>query len=482
MRELQHFIDGWFVPSASGRRFANHNPATGKQIAWVAEGGADEIDAAVRAARRASDAWGTLPQSERSQLLRALADAIDARADEFLAAEVADTGKPVALAARIDIPRGSANFHHFAEHFAYVPTECWESVGALNYALRRPLGVVGVIAPWNLPLLLTTWKVAPALAAGNCVVVKPSEETPTTATLLAEVTETVGVPAGVFNLVHGFGAAGAGEALAAHPDIDGVTFTGETATGTHIMLSAAPSLKKLSFELGGKNPNLIFADADLEAALEGTLASSFANQGEVCLCGSRIYVEAPLFEEFCTVLVERATTKVRVGDPTDTATTMGALISAGHGERVAGYLAAARAEGGEFRCGGDRPVDLAAHLAEGTFLAPTVITGLPETARAQREEIFGPVVTVTPFASEEDAIRRANDTHYGLSATIWTRNLDRAHRVAGALRAGIIWVNTWFLRDLRTPFGGFKHSGIGREGGVHSLDFYSELKNVCIKL
>lgn len=482
MRELRHFIDGRFVDSVDGRRFVNRNPATGEQISWVAEGGAAEIDRAVAAARRADEAWSARPQAERKELLLAVADAIDARADEFLDAEVADTGKPVALAARIDIPRGSANFRQFAEHFGYVPTECWESPGALNYALRRPLGVVGVIAPWNLPLLLTTWKVAPALAAGNCVVVKPSEETPTTATLLAEVAQAAGLPPGVLNVVHGFGPDGSGQALAAHPDVDGITFTGETATGTHIMQSAAPSLKKLSFELGGKNPNLIFADADLEAALDGTLSSSFANQGEVCLCGSRIYVEAPIFEEFCAALVERATTVVRVGDPTDTATTMGALISTGHGERVGGYLASARADGGEFRCGGERPPGLPAHLAGGTFLAPTVITGLPEGAAAQREEIFGPVVTVTPFASEEDAIRRANDTHYGLSATLWTRSLDRAHRVAAALRAGIIWVNTWFLRDLRTPFGGFGHSGIGREGGVHSLDFYSELKNVCIKL
>ena len=482
MKELKHFINGEFVSSESGKSFEDINPATGEMIATVHEGGEPEIDHAVGSARAAlKGPWGTMPMGERMDLLQQLAAGIKARAEEFAQAEVADNGMPITLARHANVPRGSANFIQFAEHFKYVATECWEMDGALNYALRRPLGVVGIISPWNFPLLLTTWKVAPALAAGNSVVIKPSEETPATTTLLAEVAAEV-LPPGVLNVVHGLGPNSAGAFLSAHPDVDGITFTGETTTGKEIMRTAANGLKKLSFELGGKNPNLIFADADMEECITTTMRSSFANQGEVCLCGSRIYVERPVYEEFVDKLVERIKTTVKIGDPTDESTTLGALVSLGHLRRVESFLDSAREDGASFVTGGSRPQNLPDHLSGGAFLEPTVITGLGRDCKAQRQEIFGPVVSVTPFDDEEEVIGLANDTDYGLSATVWSGNLSRAHRVAAQLEAGIIWVNTWFLRDLRSPFGGMKSSGIGREGGVHSLEFYTELKNICVKL
>ncbi|MEC9339866.1 MAG: aldehyde dehydrogenase [Pseudomonadota bacterium] len=482
MKELKHFINGEFVGSESGKSFEDINPATGEMIATVHEGGEPEIDHAVGSARAAlKGPWGTMPMGERMDLLQQLAAGIKARAEDFAQAEVADNGMPITLARHANVPRGSANFIQFAEHFKYVATECWEMEGALNYALRRPLGVVGIISPWNFPLLLTTWKVAPALAAGNSVVIKPSEETPATTTLLAEVAAEV-LPPGVLNVVHGLGPNSAGAFLSAHPDVDDITFTGETTTGKEIMRTAANGLKKLSFELGGKNPNLIFADADMEECITTTMRSSFANQGEVCLCGSRIYVERPVYEEFVDKLVERIKTTVKIGDPTDASTTLGALVSLGHLQRVESFLDSAREDGASFVTGGSRPRNLPDHLSGGAFLEPTVITGLGRDCKAQRQEIFGPVVSVTPFDDEEEVIGLANDTDYGLSATVWSGNLSRAHRVAARLEAGIIWVNTWFLRDLRSPFGGMKSSGIGREGGVHSLEFYTELKNICVKL
>lgn len=482
MKEIKHFINGKYVGSKSGKTFPDVNPATGSVIATVHEGGREEIDDAVKAARNAFRIWGSMPQPQRSAILMKVADGIHNRFQEFLDAEIQDTGKPVGLAGKIDIPRGTANFVQFAEHFKYVATESWEMEGALNYAQRKPVGVVGIISPWNLPLLLMTWKAAPALAAGNCVVVKPSEETPATASLLGEVMNEAGVPPGVYNVVQGLGADSAGEFLTQHPDVDAITFTGETVTGQAIMRTSAATLKKLSFELGGKNPNLIFADADLDEVVETTMRSSFANQGEVCLCGSRVYVQRPIYDAFLEKLLAKIKSDVRIGDPAVSTTTLGSLISKGHLERVMSYVESAKAEGGSILCGGKRPENLPDHLKDGAFLEPTVITGLGETCKAQKEEIFGPVITVSPFDTEEEVVERANNTPYGLSATIWTNDLKRAHRVAASLEAGIIWVNTWFLRDLRTPFGGMKNSGIGREGGIYSLDFYTEIKNICIKL
>ena len=482
MKEIKHLINGEFVGSVSGKMFDDINPATGQEIARVHEGGKAEIDSAVSAARAAlKGPWGTMPLDQRMGLLRQVAEGINARAEEFAQAESADNGMPISLARTAAVPRGSANFIQFAEHFKYVATETWEMDGALNYSLRRPLGVIGIISPWNFPLLLSTWKIAPALASGNTVVMKPSEETPMTAMLTAEVINEI-LPAGVFNVVQGFGADSAGAALSEHPDVDGITFTGETTTGKTIMRAAADGLKKLSFELGGKNPNIVFADADLEEALTTTLRSSFANQGEVCLCGSRIYVQRPIFDQFVSGLVAKVKANVKVGDPSDPASTMGSLVSKEHFKRVMSFVESARADGATFECGGKAVENLPDHLAEGVFIEPTVITGLGPDCKAQRQEIFGPVVSITPFDTEEEVLELANDTRYGLGATVWTQNLGTAHRMSAALEAGIIWVNTWFLRDLRTPFGGMKNSGIGREGGVHSLEFYSELKNVCIKL
>ncbi|MDX2469281.1 MAG: 2-hydroxymuconic semialdehyde dehydrogenase [SAR324 cluster bacterium] len=482
MKEIKHFIGGEYVGSKSGKTFYDINPATGEVIGQVHEGGQFEIDAAVTAAKKVEKVWGTMPQKERSDILIKVAEGIMAHREEFLAAEVEDTGKPVSLANKIDIPRGSANFVQFAEHFKYVATECWEMEGAINYAQRRPLGTIGVISPWNLPLLLMTWKVGPAMAAGNCVIVKPSEETPQTASLLGQVMNDAGVPKGAYNVVQGLGADSAGEFLSSHSGINGLTFTGETTTGKAIMAKAAQNLLPLSFELGGKNPVLIFKDADLDQCVETTMRSSFANQGEVCLCGSRIYVQEEIFDEYVKRLTAKVKSDVVIGDPTDPKTTLGSLVSEGHRQRVMGYIESARKDGATFHTGGKAPTNLPKGFEKGAYLEPTIITGLDETCKAQREEIFGPVVSICPFKTEEEAIALANNSDYGLSATIWTENLKRAHRVAGEVEAGIIWVNEWFLRDLRTPFGGMKNSGIGREGGVYSLEFYTELKNICIKL
>lgn len=486
MPPLHHFIDGSFVAPESGNYFENLDPATGKTIGKVAAGDARDIDVAVAAARRAFEGpWQALSLGERLDALQRVAHGIRARFDDFLEAEMRDTGKPRAFAAKVDIPRGAANFEFFAtiaramEETAYQ-TETGDGAGAINYVTRNPLGVVGVISPWNLPLLLLTWKVAPALAAGNTVVVKPSEETPTTANLLAEVFDDAGVPAGVYNVVHGFGPDAAGEALTRHGDVAAITFTGETRTGTAIMEACAPHIKDISFELGGKNPAVVFADADLEAAIAGTARSTFSNTGQVCLCSERVYVERPIFEEFVEGLAHRARA-LTVGDPFDSATEMGPLISAEHRQKVLAAYESAVAAGANVVTGGGVP-ELDKKFADGAFVEPTIWTGLDHSASVLRDEIFGPVCHVMPFDSEEEAIALANDTPYGLCAAIWTEKLRRAHRVAQAIDAGLVWINSWFLRDLRTPFGGVKLSGIGREGGRHSLDFYSETKTICVKL
>ena len=482
----RHFINGAYTAGTSGRTFENRRPIDNALISQVCEAGRADVEAAVHAARAALNGpWSRLTLAERTEILYAVAAGIEQRFEQFLEAEVADTGKPVNLASHIDIPRGAANFRIFAdvvknvsgEHFD-MPTP--DGSGALNYSLRVPKGVIAVVCPWNLPLLLMTWKVGPALACGNSVVVKPSEETPSTATLLGEVMNEAGVPHGVYNVVHGFGPDSAGEFLVSHPGVDAITFTGETVTGEAIMQRAALGVRDVSFELGGKNPAVIFADCDLEATIEGIGRACFANTGQVCLGTERVYVERPVFDEFLAALKAKAES-LTLGDPHDTATTLGPLISLEHRQKVLSYYEQASADGATLITGGGIP-DMASPYAQGAWVEPTIWTGLSEDSPVVREEIFGPCCHVRPFDSEEEAVRLANDTPYGLATSIWTQNAARAHRVAAQITVGITWINCWFLRDLRTPFGGAKQSGIGREGGVHSLEFYTELRNVCLKL
>lgn len=485
MHKIQNFIQNEFVDGKNW--FDDVNPATGQVVAQVAEAGDDQVDRAVQAAKNALDGpWGRMSIDERGGLLSRVADGIMDRFDEFLQAEIKDTGKPVSWASRIDIPRGAANFRIFANQARSFGSDAYmqdtiDGRGAVNYVQRSPLGVVGVICPWNLPLLLMTWKVGPALAAGNTVVVKPSEETPHTATLLGEVMRDVGIPAGVYNVVHGFGPGSAGAALVEHPDVSAITFTGESATGTHIMRSAASRVKKLSFELGGKNPALIFEDADFDKAVAGTLRSVFSNCGQVCLCSERVYVHRSIFDDFVEALAAGAR-DMRRGDPFDDSTNMGPLISEEHRKKVLGYYELAVQEGATVVTGGGVPEDIDDEYRGGSWIEPTILTGLSEDARCVKEEIFGPVCHIQPFDDEDEAIAMANDSDYGLAGAVWTENVSRAHRVAQAVDTGIVWVNDWFLRDLRTPFGGVKLSGIGREGGIYSLNFYTQLKNICIKL
>ena len=486
LREARHFINGAFTAGTSGRTFDNISPATGRKIGIVHEGLRPEIDAAVAAARAAlSGPWGKMSQAERSEMLHAVADGINARFDEFLEAETLDTGKPRSLAAHVDIPRGAANFKVFADLVKNVPTEAFnldtpDGRGALNYGVRKPKGVIAVISPWNLPLLLMTWKVGPALACGNTVIVKPSEETPLTTTLLGEVMNEVGMPPGVFNVVHGFGPDSAGAFLTQHPGIDAITFTGETRTGEIITKAAAVGLRQVSMECGGKNAAIVFADCDMDKAIEGTMRSVFANCGQVCLGTERVYVERPIFDEFVARLKAGAE-GMKLGASDDPDTNMGPLISDEHKQKVLSYYDLAREEGATIVTGGGTP-EMDGDLAGGAWVEPTIWTGLPETARVIKEEIFGPCCHIAPFDSEDEVIAKVNDNLYGLANSIWTEDLTRAHRVAPQIDVGLVWVNSWFLRDLRTAFGGSKQSGIGREGGVHGLEFYSELSNVCIKL
>jgi aminomuconate-semialdehyde/2-hydroxymuconate-6-semialdehyde dehydrogenase len=479
-----HFIRNRFVASTSGRQFEKRSPVDGSLVGMVPEAGAPEVNAAVEAAQAALlGPWRRLTLAQRVGLLEAVAAEIDRRADEFIDAEVQDTGKPRALASHLDIPRGATNFRAFADVVKSVPTECFETPmpdgrTALNYSIRVPRGVIAVVCPWNLPLLLMTWKVAPALACGNTVVVKPSEESPGTATLLGEVMQTVGMPAGVYNVVHGFGEGSAGELLTSHPGVAAVTFTGETRTGEAIMKAAASGVRPVSLELGGKNPGIVFEDCEFDAAVAGISRSSFLNCGQVCLGTERVYVQREIFEPFVNALRESAEA-LKPGHPSDKSTGIGPLISISHREKVLTYYRMAVDEGARVVCGGGVP-KMPGTLSGGAWIQPTIWTGLPDSSRVVREEIFGPCCHIAPFSTEDEVLALANDTPYGLAATVWTRDVGRSRRMATGLAAGIVWINSWFLRDLRTPFGGSKLSGIGREGGIHSLEFYSELRNVCV--
>ena len=484
MKHIQNYIDGRFV--SSERQFSDLNPADGTVIAQVAEANATQVDEAVYAARRAlRGEWGRISVRERAARLHRVADSIEKKFDCFVRAEVADTGKPVSLASRLDVPRAAANFRVFADlvkvsGLESFQTETADGSTALNYALRKPLGVVGVITPWNLPLLLLTWKVAPALACGNTVVVKPSEETPATAALLAEAMQDAEIPAGVYNVVHGFGPGSSGEFLTEHPDVNAVTFTGESKTGAAIMRSVASTVKPISFELGGKNAAIVFADCEFEETIKGVSDAVFLNTGQVCLCAERVYVERRIFHQFVDALKKKAES-LHPGWPEDETTDLGPLISAQHREKVLSYYHLASDEGATVVTGGGLP-KFGDNRDNGFYIQPTILTGLSESARCVKEEIFGPVCHIAPFDSEEEAVAMANHTKYGLAASIWTSDLKRGHRVAQQMNVGITWVNCWFLRDLRTPFGGVGLSGIGREGGMHSLNFYSELNNICVRL
>lgn len=486
MRLVENFIAGEYLASASGRRFDKRSPLDNRVIASITEAGRPEVDAAVMAARAAlKGEWGTLTTDQRVELLYGVANEITRRFEDFVAAEMADTGQPSHVMRHVFIPRGAANFKVFADVIKNVASESFQMAtpdgrGALNYAMRVPKGVIGVICPWNAPFMLMTWKVGPALACGNTVVVKPSEESPQTAALLGEVMNTVGIPKGVYNVVHGFGPDSAGEFLTQHPGVDAITFTGETRTGTAIMKAASEGMRDVSFELGGKNAGIVFADCDFDAAVEGIFRSSFLNTGQVCLGTERVYVERPIFERFVQALKARAEA-VKYGRPEDHDANYGPLISHEHREKVLSYYRKAVEEGATVVTGGGVP-EMAGELADGAWVQPTIWTGLSDDAAVVREEIFGPCCHIRPFDSEDEVVNLANDNVYGLSTTIWTTNLARGHRMAARIEVGITWVNSWFLRDLRTPFGGSKQSGIGREGGVHSLEFYTETRNVCVKL
>lgn len=484
MKQIRNYVNGGFVDGAA--LFDDINPVDGTVIARVHEADARIVDEAVNAARAALEgAWGATTVRERCELMRRVADRIEERFDDLVAAEIADTGKPEKQARELDVARAVANFRSFADTVSAAGqtsfmTDLPGGEQALNYAVRKPLGVVAVIVPWNLPLLLLTWKLGPALACGNAVVVKPSEETPGSATLLAEIMQEAGVPAGVYNVVHGFGADSAGEFLTSHPGIDGVTFTGSSATGTGIMKTVASRVRPVSFELGGKNAAVVFADADLDLTIDGLTRSVFANTGQVCLCTERVYIERPVFDEVVERLADRARS-LKLGRPLGADTTTGPLISQAHRDKVLSYYDLAEQTGAKVVVGGAVPT-MANDLTGGSWIEPTLWTGLTNDDRIMREEIFGPVASLVPFDTEEEAIRLANDTDYGLAAATWTTNLSRGHRVSQQMNVGMSWVNTWFLRDLRSPFGGMGLSGIGREGGDYSLDFYTETTNVCVKL
>jgi aminomuconate-semialdehyde/2-hydroxymuconate-6-semialdehyde dehydrogenase len=480
MLKIENYIGGEMVAPASGEYLDNYNPAIGEIYSLIPDSDETDVERAVAAAKRAFPIWSKQSAEERHDVLMQIVQLIERDLDSLAEAESIDNGKPKTLAKQVDIPRAVSNFKFYATAAMHTATEAHETVGqAINYTLRQPLGVVGCISPWNLPLYLLSWKIAPALAAGCCVVAKPSEITPMTAYLLSKLCVEAGLPAGVLNIVHGLGAK-AGLAIVAHKDVKAISFTGGTQTGQAIARTAAPMFKKLSLELGGKNPNIIFADCDYEEMLATTVRSSFSNQGQICLCGSRIFVERSLYEKFRADFVERVS-QLKIGDPLEAETNVGAVVSKDHLEKILSYIDLAQTENGVILCGGNR-VKLEGRCASGWFVEPTVIEGLCFDCRTNQEEIFGAVVSIMPFDTEDEVLRYANSVEYGLSATVWTENLSRAHRIAEKLESGIVWVNSWLLRDLRTPFGGVKQSGVGREGGFEALRFFTEEKNVCIKI
>ena len=478
--QIGNFIDGGFYPPVSRNYIDNINPATGEVIGLIPESNEKDVTEAVTVAKKAFPLWSVTPVEKRFQVLNRIAELIEANLDALALAETTDNGKPLWLSKKVDIPRASANFRFFATgimHFATGSHNMEDK--AINYTLRQPLGVVACISPWNLPLYLFTWKIAPALAAGNCVIAKPSEVTPITAYLLAHICKEAGLPDGVLNILHGTGHV-TGEAIIKHPDIKAISFTGSTRAGERIASVAAPKFKKLSLELGGKNPNIIFADCDWEKMMKTTIESSFSNQGQICLCGSRILIEETVYEKFKIAFVER-TRQLTVGDPLDDNTKQGAIVSQFHLAKILRCIDMARQEGGRIICGG-HVVKLEGRCANGYFIEPTIIEGLNASCETNQQEIFGPVVTLQSFKTEAEALQLANATNYGLAATIWTQDISKANRVAAQVESGIIWVNCWLLRDLRTPFGGMKNSGVGREGGWEALRFFTEAKNVCVQL
>ena len=477
---LENFIGGNLIGPLSGKFIDNVNPATAEIYGQIPDSNEKDVEVAVNAAKKIFPAWSTTPVEERFKILNRIAELIDDNLEVLALAETTDNGKPLWLSKQVDIPRASANFRFFATGIMHFSTESHHMEDkAVNYTLRQPIGIVGCISPWNLPLYLFTWKIAPALAAGNCVIAKPSEVTPVTAFLLSHICKEAGLPDGVLNIIHGTGP-GAGEAIVSHPAIKAISFTGSTKAGERIASIAAPKFKKLSLELGGKNPHIIFADCDWNKMIQETIRSSFSNQGQICLCGSRILIEESIYEKFKNIFVEW-TKKLQVGDPLEESSKQGAIVSKIHFDKVMNCIEIAKQEGGKILCGG-HTVKLEGRCANGYFIQPTIIENLGPNCRTNQEEIFGPVVTLQSFKTEEEAIQLANATQYGLAATIWTQDISRANRVAAKVESGIIWINCWLLRDLRTPFGGLKNSGVGREGGWEALRFFTEAKNVCIQL
>ncbi len=479
MPTIKNYINGQFINPINNEWLDNYCPADGEIYGQLPNSSKADVEQAYNAAKAAFPDWSQTTLEARSRILIKISELLEEQLLRFAEAESKDNGKPVLLAKTIDIPRAASNFRFFGNAITQFASESHDSTGhnAINYTLRQSIGVVGCISPWNLPLYLFTWKIAPAIAAGNCVVAKPSEITPMTAFLLGEVCTEAGLPKGVLNIVHGLGNT-AGQAIIEHPDIKAISFTGGTKTGAHIAKIAAPMFKKLSLELGGKNPNIIFADCDYKAMLETTVRSSFANQGQICLCGSRIFVENSIYEQFKTDFVNQVK-QLQVGHPANDATDIGAIVSKPHLEKIMQYITIAKTENGAILCGGKQKTVSGYH--NGYYMEPTVIEVTNNTCRINQEEVFGPVVTIMPFHTEDEALQMANVVKYGLSATVWTNNLKRTMHMSNQLQAGIIWINTWMLRDLRTPFGGIKASGVGREGGFEALRFFTETKNVCIK-